>query len=441
MIFNRTITFLFWALLLPGALLAAAFVFHAGILAVCVYAFWLLLLLARFMMRLWLQPVACSRQVDRDVISAGESVNVIVKIDNNSFLPILWMYAEETLPPGMPRSGTFRRLLFIPPRRSFFLTYHLTLIRRGCHQIGPLVLESGDVFGLFRKTRIEPHIDFVTVLPNDEPIDEFQAGSQRRLGDLSLARSMFDDPSRIRGVREYQRGDAMKQIHWKCSARSGQLWSKIYDPVTEAGATLILDFHRDAWRETLTPENGLPAPEQAVQVCAAIARYLAEGGWKLGFFSNGRDPLGIPGVTMAQARAGDTLGEALRAARQRRRDDRLAPIAIRARQSSEQFPIIQENLGRIELTDGLRLEDVLFQELAHVDRHQALVVFTGGITDSFISAMLRARALGYHLLLFVVCNNAAHDRAFEGLVPAGIEVYRMDEQWRLKEIATGRRYV
>lgn len=428
---------LLW-LVLPVGLVAASYLFHAGLIAVCVYAFWILLLIARGMIHLWLSPLICSRELNCDVIEVGQTVSVLTRLHNPAPWPILWLYAEETLPPGTLKEGMWRRLIFIPPRRSFYLAYTLTPPRRGCHQIGPLVLESGDVFGLFRRCRIDPRLDFITVLPKYQLVEDFQIGRARRLGNLAAERSIFEDPTRLRGVREYQRGDAMKRIHWKVSARSGRLWSKVYDPITEAAATVVLDFHHAAWAEAHSRVKHLPAHEMAVEVVCTICRYLADGGWKCGFFSNGRDPLGLPGISVAQARASETLGEARRQALQRRPDDRLAPIAIRARTAIDQFPLIHEHLGRIELSDGLAIDELLLAELPHIEREQALVLVTGAVTADLISTLSRVRAQGYRIMLFIVCNNVAHDRAFEALTPCGVEVFRMDEEWRLNELATGR---
>ena len=41
-------------------------------------------------------------------------------------------------------------------------------------------------------------------------------------------------------------------------------------------------------------------------------------------------------------------------------------------------------------------------------------------------------------MLMIVGNPQAHDLAFEMLIPGGIEVFRMDEEWRLREVAIGR---
>ncbi|HPK02910.1 MAG TPA: DUF58 domain-containing protein [Candidatus Sumerlaeota bacterium] len=448
----------------------AIFQWGVGILAVCFYSVFTLAGISWIMTTIWIRPLRVERELSADVVRIGEPVAVTAKIQNRSPWPILWLYAEETLPRAIPREGTWRRLMFIPPGRSFHLSYKLTPNRRGCHPIGPLVLESGDVFGLFKRARIDRRRDWITCLPNYYAIDDFQVGRRRQLGDLRAIRSILDDPSRVQGIREYRRGDPMKIIHWKSTARTGRLCSKVFEPVTDAGATVILDFHQDSWlaiegafdrrpparpmrwgiipaARRLDKGPGRPAtkaeqpPEEtAVEVVCTTCRYIADAGWRLGFFCNGRDPLGLPGVSIAQARATDSLRAAQQAARRRRDDDRLEPIRIPPQRGPEQFALIHEQLGRIELSDGLRIEDLLLLELPHIDRTQALVVVTGHVTDDFIRGMLRVRASGYRLLVFVVRDNRGHDHAFEHLAPAGIELYRMDEDWRLREIAIGRQF-
>ncbi len=426
-----------WVLLV-AALVLGILVFRAGLLAVFAYAFGGVLLAARVMPALWLNPIEVKRQVSHEVMEIGETVRVDVSVRNRAGYPILWMYVEESLSHVCPTKGTTRRLIFLPPHRTFHLLYSMTMTRRGCHAIGPLVLETGDVFGLFKKCRIDSRRDFVTVLPNYQIIEEFQVGSRRRLGELSVSRSLFEDPSSIRGIREYRAGDAMKSIHWKSTARTGELRTKIYDPVMEAGATVILDFHKASWTTPNYNDRSKDPSEMAIQIACTITRYLWDGGWKVGFFTNGRDPLGLAGLTMTEARATDSLGEALSQAKEGRKDDRLAPISIAARRAPEQFHIIRENLGRLTLSDGLRIEEAFLEDLSHVPRDQALIYVTGEVTDEFTEGLARIRNLGYRIMLFIVCNDEAHDRAFEYLFPLGIEVFRMDLDWRLKEIATGR---
>lgn len=436
---QKILRFLALWIALPCGLVTLAFFLKAGMLAVCIYAFLLLLLAARAMMQVWAKPLHCDRDVSADVIRIGDPVSVVTRVKNHALWPILWVFAEETLPAKTAVEGMVKRLFFLPPARSGHLYYKLTPSQRGFHQIGPVVLETGDVFGLFKRCRVDRRRDFVTVLPRYHVIEEFRVGQRRNLGDFTAERSIFEDPTRLRGIRDYQRGDALKRIHWRASARMGRLCTKIFDPVVEPGATVVLDFHRDSWENARSTDPSATAPEMAVEIACSICRYLSDGGWKLGFFSNGRDPLGLPGITMAQVRVTESLGEALEAARQGRADNRLEPISIRGRTSPDQFNIIHENLGRITLSDGLPVETLIMEELPYIDRQQVLVFITGDISDSFVAGLAKLREMGYRVMLFVVCNPDAHDKAFEHLLPHGVEIFDMDWQGRMEEIATGRR--
>ena len=55
---------------------------------------------------------------------------------------------------------------------------------------------------------------------------------------------LFEDPTRIAGVRAYERGRSAQPRHWRATARTGLLHSKVYEPSTVAGATILLDFHK-----------------------------------------------------------------------------------------------------------------------------------------------------------------------------------------------------
>jgi uncharacterized protein (DUF58 family) len=441
---RRLLTPALW-LAAPAGLLATAFWLDSGPLAVCAYTLALALLSGVAMTLAWTAPLTVEREISHDVLPIGESVRVTVKIRNPLWWPVPWLYAEETLPEGFARQGTTKRLLLLPPRRAFFLTYEIKPARRGCHRLGPLVIETGDVFGLFKRCRVHPRLDYITVLPNYQTIGEFEVGRLQRLGNMGARRSLLEDPTRMAGVREYRRGDPMNHIHWRSSARlgalTGQLATRVFEPVTEAGATIVLDFHRASWADVRPPRPHFPAEEMAVEVAASVARYLSDGGWKVGLVTNGRDPLGLPGATMAQARGTDTLAAAQTLARGRRRDERLAPLAIDARRGPEQFNIVYENLGRLALSDGLPLADALHEVLPRIEREQVLVTIAGRVGDDLIGGLLRVRALGYRVMLLVVGDNPGHDRAFDALVPSGVEMFRMDESWRLREIATGRQYV
>ena len=145
-------------------------------------------------------------------------------------------------------------------------------------------------------------------------------------------------------------------------------------------------------------------------------------------------------MTVSQARATESLRQAEAVARARPKDERLEPLSVRASTHPDQFQVIRENLGRLELSNGLAIEDALMNEVPYIDRQQVLVLLTGEMTDETVAGLVRVRRLGYRMMVFVVRNPLAHDKAFHGLVPHGVQVFDMHEEWRLEEIATGRQF-
>ncbi len=127
-------------------------------------------------------------------------------------------------------------------RQTIF--YQLKCNRRGYHQIGPLVVETGDLFGLHRRYRVLTSPHFLLVYPEVVPLEGFELASRRPIGEVRISHRLYEDPTRIAGVRRYEAGDPLNRIHWRATARTGQFHSKIYEPSCIVGATLLLDFHQ-----------------------------------------------------------------------------------------------------------------------------------------------------------------------------------------------------
>jgi ATPase family associated with various cellular activities (AAA)/Protein of unknown function DUF58 len=86
-------------------------------------------------------------------------------------------------------------------------------------------------------------------------VDEINRATPRRL---------LEDPLRVAGVREYVLGDDPRRIHWKATARAGELRSKIYEPSSRYRLLMLLDIN--SYPE---PWMGLDSEIQELSIAAA----------------------------------------------------------------------------------------------------------------------------------------------------------------------------
>ena len=208
----------------------------------------------------------------------GDTIAIAVTIHNIGTTPVPWVLVEDLLPERslFPKPAKFKvegkrlQVRLMPGRQKTKLSYEIECQMRGYYQIGPLVMESGDLFGLHRRYRVDTEPNYLTVVyPRS---CRCKATTWRRGGrsaTCGLTHRLFEDPTRIAGVRPYEAGDPLNRVHWRATARTGKLHSKVYEPSTLAGATFLLDFHRErmparasrtASELAVTPRSRWPTP-------------------------------------------------------------------------------------------------------------------------------------------------------------------------------------
>jgi uncharacterized protein (DUF58 family) len=385
-------------------LLTIALVFRVGLVAYAMYTLLGVMLLSRFLARTWTEHLSARRECNRLSANIGESVAVVITIENKGALPIAWLLVEDLLPrhvliydpPSLRVGGKRMQLAMFNRRGRKTIYYQLTCHRRGYYQIGPLVLETGDLFGLHRRYRVatEPH--FLLVFPQVQPLAGFDIASRRPIGEVKMSYRLFEDPTRVAGVRRYETGDPFNRVHWRATARTGVLQSKIYEPSTVAGATVLVDFHQDSFDRKHEPYRS----ELAVTAAASLANAVFQMGQQVGLVTNGRDAadrirqegwdFDIRSRSAAQRAAGMLAGS-----------DRLRPLVVETRRGAEQLMRILETLARAELTDGLNLSQLILETGSRLPRDATVVAILTVVSVDTAVALGNLRRRGFAVTAFV----------------------------------------
>ncbi|MGQ0466010.1 MAG: DUF58 domain-containing protein [Sporichthyaceae bacterium] len=213
--------------------------------------------------------IVCTRLIDPGRVPAGDEAKVTLRLENTSLVPSGLLLAEDTLPRGMsarPRFVVDR----LDPRGQRDVFYRVRSEVRGRYRIGPLTMRVADPFGMCEIPRAFPGTDDLIVIPVVENLPVVQLGGEwtgsNDTQPSSIPAAGEDDVA----VREYRYGDSLHRVHWKATARKGELMVRREEQHRQSRATILLDVragahHGEGLRSSL---------EWCVSAAASLAIHL-----------------------------------------------------------------------------------------------------------------------------------------------------------------------
>jgi uncharacterized protein (DUF58 family) len=196
----------------------------------------------------------------------------------------------ETCPLAAPDAPEQTRTLYIPSltaRQSVELSYEVTTYRRGVYAFAPLPGETRAPFGLFRRMGVVAVPTRVLVYPEVRALRRF-ALLDRQLAP-EMARMQAGHGYEILGTRPYRHGDSPRHVHWRSTARTGQLISKEFADEAQPGLTLALDVFAHPYAAVTHKHTPF---EMAVKIAAAIGAYARRKGYPL-YVANTSSPYSL----------------------------------------------------------------------------------------------------------------------------------------------------
>jgi uncharacterized protein (DUF58 family) len=381
-----------------GLILVAALLLDSGLLAYSMYVLLGVLVVSRLLARTWVGNVKATRYCEIATAEVGDLIPVRVVVRNEGKWPVPWLLLEDLVtrqaleqrPPRLKVKGKRLHIAMLRAGKETVVRYKLECRQRGYYQIGPLLLESGDVFGLHRRFRVETEPHFVMVYPKIVTLEGYELASRRPIGEVMLTHRLYEDPTRIAGVRPYEAGDPLNRVHWRATARTGTLHSKVYEPTTIAGATIVLDLHADGY-----PSRGEPyRSELAVMTAMSLANAVYEMGQQVGLVTNGRDAadrIRKEGFehdprTRQIARGVGAMEE---------KSERLQPIIVETRRGVEQLHRIRETLARVELTDGMTFAGLVLETADRLPRDATVIAVLAEVSVESAMALGNLKRQGF----------------------------------------------
>ena len=223
-------------LILGGALYVAAWAFGSNVLYPVALGFLLAVLVAAFSVHVAARPMAYRRRTDAVEHVEGDDVAVDVELEPRGFLGVTSVSLVERIAKLGERQVVLRRQGKLLRGRLL-----LRALPRGRYGVEEATAVVEDPFGLERAAVTLPAHGALLVLPRIVELDVLfsESGPRAHHGRRLLLRrpSGFD----VHSVREYEEGESLRKVHWKSTARRGQLMVKELQDEPQDEVAILLD--------------------------------------------------------------------------------------------------------------------------------------------------------------------------------------------------------
>ncbi|MDR3239091.1 MAG: DUF58 domain-containing protein [Clostridiales bacterium] len=248
-----------------------ALVLLSGSKAACVTFYTMLLLpaVSAFLGRYFLRALAVKQSLDRDLVLKGEQTVFRISVLNQSplFNPnVLFIFSEGHF--AIDSSARNTAVTF-RPKALRDLEFTLSCKYRGAYDIGARAIQTKDFLGLWNLSVPLKDNARLTVYPRVIEIHKFPLSMNL----LSKAFSRYDvrseDYSTVSDVRPYEASDSVKKIHWKLSAKRGELIVKNYETSAMNSIALFMDTRKSG----ASPAESLAVEDKMAEIAVAIGYY------------------------------------------------------------------------------------------------------------------------------------------------------------------------
>lgn len=244
-----------------------------------------------------LKGLACSRAFSRPAVFEGDEGEMIEIVRNDRPVMIPWLRVESRISPhirlgrqdNLHVSGSmyYCSLFTLMPYQQVRRRHKVKFLHRGAYDLGSASLTAGDILGLFQSNREQSMRVPVLVYPRLLDERDVPAPLSRLMGEMVSRRQLLSDPFLVRGIRPYQPGDPVRDIHWPATARTGETQVRVHDHTAQTKLLVVLNVQRKdgQWGDHLMEyEQG--EIEHEISMAATLCIQALRAGLAAGFAAN-----------------------------------------------------------------------------------------------------------------------------------------------------------
>ena len=243
------------------------------------------------------KQLTCSRTFSAPKVFEGEEGELIEVVRNDRPCIIPWLRVESKISPylqldkqeNLHISGEmyYCSCFTMMPYQQIRRRHHVRFARRGVYNLGNATMTTGDIFGVSRYWKEQQLDTPVLVFPRLLDQEDLPYPVSQMLGDLIRRNQLLKDPFLIRGIRAYQLGDPIRDIHWAATARTGEVQVRVHDSSSRTKLMVVLNAQYDdnQWSDIIQEKDAGPV-EAGIRLAASMCVHTLRAGLSAGFAAN-----------------------------------------------------------------------------------------------------------------------------------------------------------
>lgn len=266
-------------------------IFNFFVALITLYLIWGLIL------KKSIHNLSCSRTLSCESAFEGEEGELIEVVRNDKPYVIPWLRIESDISPNI-QLGRQENLhvgdqryycssFTLMPYQQIRRRHKLKFLRRGSYDLGNATLTIGDLLNVKQYWRKQKTDAKILIYPHILEKDELPFPVSMVLGELVRRQQLLTDPFLIRGIRGYQPGDPIRDIHWPATARTGEVQVRVHDYSARARLLVVLNAQiEDGQWGNVIQKKDEDTIEAGIRLAASVCVHALRSGLSAGFASN-----------------------------------------------------------------------------------------------------------------------------------------------------------
>ncbi|MGH4124977.1 MAG: DUF58 domain-containing protein [Clostridium sp.] len=248
------------------------------------YIFLVSIVLGIIYMRMAKKNLYAKYKYGSRIYNVGDSADITIIVENSGLIPTPYVQVESKLLRSLIE-GYQGNVIYLPGNKGEWINNKIIFTKRGIYDFGDISLEVNDLLCIFKSvTNIHNKLQ-IKVYPKVYDLSNINSSGRDSYENFINSKSGIDDFTLIKDIRKYNTGDNLKKVHWKLSAKHGELYVKNFDSIYGMECNLFVNMHIDNLGSDLLEI----IEEDIVDFSVSLANYMVISRIKTKLFINAKD--------------------------------------------------------------------------------------------------------------------------------------------------------